>query len=134
MNLKLKSKNLNMQRKSKRSKINTQPATPSLQTQVLSTGILFCFLLGFNAYGQCTILDLPDTTQNKIVKTVYDLRECKESRKVDSAFIDTLKADNKILVQDVVDLNNKLSKAKNRKWFFLGGGFLIGWISRSQLK
>jgi hypothetical protein len=84
--------------------------------------------LVFNTgYSQCTVFDLPDTTQNKIVKAFIDLKEC-EAKSVESGkrVID-LMISNEELNRTNLLLNQKLIR-RRRAIVFVSVGSLIGGV------
>ena len=128
MNLKARFKNLNIRLKSTQSKSNMQQTSRSLNTEILRIGIVFCLILAFNTgHSQCTVFDLPDTTQNKIVKAFIDLKEC-EAKSVESGkrVID-LMISNEELNRTNLLLNQKLIR-RRRAIVFVSVGSLIGGI------
>ena len=125
MNLKARFKNLNIKLKSTQSKSNTQQTSRSLNTVIARTAIPFLLILAFNTgYSQCTVFDLPDTTQNKIVKAFIDLKEC-EAKSVESGkrVIDLM-----ISNEDLNKNNQRLSATirKGRKWPYITLGIGVG--------
>lgn len=134
MNFKRKLSNLKTKQKLEPSKINTQQSTGSLGTQILQYAVVFSMIWAINpVYSQCTVHDLPDSTQNKIVKTHYERDECLEKRIADSTRIAGLEVVNTSLVKDNTRINTKFVKSKNRRWIWFGFGAATGWFSRKVL-
>ena len=135
MNLKRRFKNLNIRSKSTQSKFNTQKSTTSLKVEILRTGIVFSILLICNiSYSQCTVFDLPDTTQNKIVKAFIDLKECEAKSVENGKRVIDLMISNELLTKENQRLNETI--IKGRKWPWIAGavGFVGGFFIKSQIK
>ena len=113
MNLKQRYKNLSIKSRSTVSKLNTQKSTSSLNTQIQRSAIVFGILLVSSiGYSQCTVNDLPDTTQNNIIKKFYQLESCEAARVVDSTRISNLKLSNEELNKTNLSLNDKLIRRR----------------------
>ena len=125
MNLKRKYKNSGTKLKSTQLKSNTQPISRSLNTEILRTVIVFLSILAFNVgYSQCTVFDLPDSTQNKIVKAFIELKEFKELSNLDNKRIIDLSISNEELNKTNNQLTTKITKA--RKWPYITLGIGLG--------
>lgn len=135
MNLKRRFKNLNTKSKSTQSRLNMQQTSISLNTVIARTAIPFLLILVFNtSYSQCTVFDLPDTTQNKIVKAFIDLKECEAKSVENGKRVIDLMISNELLTKE----NQRLSETiiKGRKWPWIAGavGFVGGFFIKSQIK
>lgn len=80
------------------------------------------------SYSQCTVNDLPDSTQKKILTKFVLLDECMEYRKEDSAYISDLTTLNSNLAQDYNKLRGKFLKRRKLPWIALGGGLVTGFL------
>jgi hypothetical protein len=86
------------------------------------------FMVFSLSYGQCTVSQLPDSTQKKILSKFIQLDECMEYRKEDSAYISDLTTLNSNLAYDYTQLNNKFLKRRKWPWIALGGGLVGGYL------
>lgn len=135
MNKKRKSRSLNTRTKSTRLNINTQPTSCTLRTGILRTAIVFLLVLVTNVgFSQCTVFDLPDSVQNKIVKAHTDLKSCMAKSQEAGKRIVDLSLSNESLNNSNLRLEASLRKSRKWPYITLGIGGLAGiWIG-SKIK
>ena len=127
MNFRRKSKNLNTSTNSTASSTSTHSTLCTSNTVTVPTVILSLFLwVTSPAWSQCTVFDLPDSTQNKIVKAHTDLKACIAASELTAKRIIDLKLSNDTLNKSLL-VSQK--KARRRlKWIYIstGAGLLGG--------
>ncbi len=126
MNYKARFKNYSTNTKLTASNTRYKGSLLNLKGVILLIATLFLFTLATKA--QCTVFDLPEVDQNKIVKAHLDLKECKELSKINQKLIIDLKRSNEELIESNTLLNTKVRKS--RKWpvIALGTGIVAGFL------
>lgn len=140
---KTKFKGLNSKPKLQKSKQDISRGCISWKTQIQRGWIVFGLLtvFSFNAFGQCGVRDLPDSTQKNILGKFLLLERC-DSLQIESAEeimslkgnILSLQADNIEAVSYIESL--QLEALKRKKWVWISGavGLIVGILTGNKLK
>lgn len=142
-NYKTKSNGLNTRRKNRTSKPSFYTECTTWKTQIARGLIVFGIITVFNsgAFAQCTVRDLPDSTQKMILTRFVEGEQCDSLRTVDSLHIADLEANKLDLQQDLSEAADniqalQLEAVKRKKWPWITGaiGFVGGCYLGTRFK